>query len=393
MVHIYTFCDKTLIGKKQNLVSGFLCENLYKINFKIEEACVFCNKYDYQKINFKNKDMYFLLLQKSNSTLNSYLAELANCEVKENGILKKVVQDKYKYENIPIDVSAELDWCIPEKAIPITNPRGKTQGYILKLNETVIFVLPNDFEQFKLIYDDCLLDFIEKNYAINYKSETYKTFGLTEDNLQSILKDQIKNKDKVYVSIFSRNLDNDVVIKAKEDNEHFEEYRRIIYSKIENYIYSVQDYSMEHYLEKLIENDNVKISFATDFNPKDLLFGMSSNLMKKSISQFVCLPNLKTKKDFGINSDLLQQGEVSAEVAYEISLVLQKNNTDISVVILCSFDELNKGTTFIAIGNKNKIDIYKNKFTGNNEDIIKNVSLTAKFYLIKKLMSRDYKIL
>ena len=70
MVHIYTFCDKTLVGRLENLSAKFLCENLYKLNFKIENVSVFCNKYDFENLNFKNKDIYFLLMQKSSNVLN-----------------------------------------------------------------------------------------------------------------------------------------------------------------------------------------------------------------------------------------------------------------------------------------------------------------------------------
>ena len=179
MVHIYTFCDKTLVGKKDNSSAKFLCENLYKMNFRIDEVCTFCNSYDFSTINFRNKDIYFLLMQKSNATLNSYLAQLTNSELVENELLKQTVHTYHKNNNLPIDKSCELEWVIPKVCAPITNPHGKTQGFVAKLNECEIFVLPSDYEQLKRIYFDCLLEHLENNFNSEYKSETYKVFGLT----------------------------------------------------------------------------------------------------------------------------------------------------------------------------------------------------------------------
>ena len=69
MIHIYTFCDKTLIGRKENLSAKLLCEYLYKQNLKISEVCVYEHSYDFPSLNFKNNDLYFLLLEKSSHLL------------------------------------------------------------------------------------------------------------------------------------------------------------------------------------------------------------------------------------------------------------------------------------------------------------------------------------
>ena len=59
MVHIYTFCDKTLIGKKENKSASFLCSNLYKLNFIIDECCIYPSNFNFENLLFKNQDIYF----------------------------------------------------------------------------------------------------------------------------------------------------------------------------------------------------------------------------------------------------------------------------------------------------------------------------------------------
>lgn len=388
MVHIYTFCDKTLVGKKENKTANFLSENLFKMNFKIQESCVFCNSYDYENLKFKNKDIYFLLMQKQNSKLSDVLASLCNCECKENVMLKNAVTNFYKQKNVPLENIASLEWTIPSLAIAITNPFGKTQGYSLKIADANIFVLPNNFDEFLQIFNDCLLEYIETNFDIEYISETYKTFGINEQNLYILLKDVIKNKDKIYVSIFSKGLDNDIVIKAKKDNQNFETYRRKIHDILENYIYSVQNQSLNELLKKLLQENNIKLSFAGDMSLNVLLNNLILNQMQENVLQSHCLNSEEIYKYF--TDKFINESSKNSELAFDIAVKLLPTKADLVVCML--YDEENN-ICYIALGNKNKIDIYKNVFYGSKEDILKNFANTVEFYLIKKIKSREYKLI
>jgi len=237
------------------------------------------------------------------------------------------------------------------------------------------------------------VNYIEQNFSVEYKSETYKTFGLSEQNLNEILKDQIKNKDKVFISIFSRGLDNDIVIKAKSDNVKFEEYRRAIFVKLENYIYSVQDLSMPLTLEKQLHDTNTSIAVVGDLSIKFLMKNLTDKTLQSNLMLSACLPNDSSKIKYGISKQTITKfGEVSPEVAYEIAVsLLDKTNCELVVSSLVCLDGQDRGTTYIAIGNKAKIDIYKNCFAGSNEEILNNLSATTMFYLIKKLKTRDFK--
>lgn len=387
MVHIYTFCDKTLVGRSENLSAKFLCENLFKLNMRIDEVCTFCNKYDYESLNFKNKNIYFLLMQKSSSVLNSYLASLAGVTICENQSLKTAVEEYYKTCNQPPENDASLEYLIPQNSISITNPNGKTQGYLIKIAESVIFVLPNGFEELKAIYNDCILEYLEKHFPTNYKSETYKTFGLNESFIKNILANEIKNKDGVYISIFSKGLDNDVVIKAKEDNIKFEDYRREVFSKLEKYIYSVQDMSLKQKLQNDVLSQNIKIAFAGDLSVCGLT-GLVDSSIATNLAECVVLPNVNSIANFLGGSVL----EISPEVAYDIAVItLEKSKADLVLASLCNLHGQNRGETYIAIGNKIKIDIYKNKFLGSEQDILRDVTQTSMFYLVKRLSLRDLK--
>ena len=381
MVHIYTFCDKTLVGKSENTSAKFLCENLYNSNMKIEDVCIFCNSYDYESINFKNGDIYFLLMQKSNATLNSYLARLSNCELTENSLLKETINNYYKALNVPMESAISLEWTIPSSAIAITNPSNKTQGYYVKVGNGYIFVLPNYFEEFKKIYFVCLLNHFENNFNIEYKSETFKVFGLTEELIKTILKEKIRNKDKVYISVFSSGLDNDVVIKAKTDNALFNDYRQDVFNILEKYIYSVHDLSLSEHLSKRLAETKSSIAFVGD---ESLVLALS-NVNIDSIKNYIKVCEIYPK------NDNLELEGISPEKVYDMAVnTLKKADTELVVASIVKYNN-NIATAFIAIGNKAKIDIYKNTFMGDKKEVYNNIADTVLFYLNKKLIMFDYK--
>lgn len=389
MVHIYTFCDKTLVGRCENLSAKFLCENLFKLNLKIEDVSVFCNKYDYSSLSFKNKDIYFLLMQKTSNVLNSYLATLNGEDLKESSLLKQAIEKYYKDCNLPLENSSSLEWLIPSSAQAITNPNGKTQGYLTKVGDCVIFVLPNNINELKKIFNDCVLEYLENNYNIEHKSETFKTFGLTENYIKSILKDEIKNKDNISVSIFSKGLDNDVVIKSKQDNNKFDEYIQKVYNKLERYIYSLKDKKMSLIIEEEIKSQNLNFSFAGDFSVNGLLSEFSSSI-NKNINDGQFLTNKSAISSF-LKKEIK---EIDAEITYDVAVkLLEKSNNDVVFVSFYNLNESGVGESFIAIGNIKNIDIYRNKFAGTETEILTNISQTLMFYLLKRLKLKDLKTL
>ena len=326
-------------------------------------------------------------MQKTSNILNSYLSNLLGVELFENQKLKNSVNDYYKSCNLPQEKDIEFEYLIPKNAIAISNPNGKTQGFLTKIGDTEIFVLPNNSEELKIIYNDCILDYLEKNHPINYKSETYKTFGLNEQYIKSILKDNIKNKDNISVSVFSNGLNNDVVIKSKESNQKFEEYRRDVFSKLEKYIYSVQDLTLKQMLEKEISLQNIKVSFAGDLSISWLISDISASI-RNNVAECVIMPNTNAIATFLAET----VNELSAEVAYNVAVkMLDKTKSDLALVSVCNLSPNGIAETYIAIGNNVKIDIYKNKFVGSQQEILNNISQTAMFYLVKRLKLKDVK--
>jgi len=237
--------------------------------------------------------------------------------------------------------------------------------------------------EFKTIFNDCLLQFIEENFTLEYDSETYSIFGLSEDSIKEILKEYIKNKDKITVSLFSKGLTSNIVIKSKKGNELFEKYRREIYNKLSSYIYSVQNLSLDEYINNMLTNNNAKIGLIGDVSINNFLNGLDEKIINENIISSIYLTNKNHIDYLGLN----MQYNFNSDYVYQLAVkMLEKTKCEVVLASIC-----NNNSSFIAIGDKKKIDIYKNNFVGNREEILYNISATSKFYLAKKLQLKDYK--
>ena len=73
--------------------------------------------------------------------------------------------------------------------------------------------------------------------------------------------------------------------------------------------------------------------------------------------------------------------------------LIMKSNADIVVASVGNLDEnngSNMGLSYIAVGDKKEIHIYKNIFNGSHKEIIDNITIATYFYLIKKLKKNDF---
>lgn len=384
MVHIYTFCDKALFGRK-NLSANLLCEEMNKLNLEIEDVCVKHEKYDISKIDFKNKEIYFLLSNNNIAEINKYLAELMGDNLLENKILKDHINKVVERNGITSTNVADY-YNIPSKCKYFFNMAGTIQGYLAQIEDCQIFVLPNDESGIKSIILNGLGTYFEEKYKNNYKVETYRTFGLSQEKILDILNDFTNNSDNVSIDIFGDGLDNSVFIRAESDNPKYEEYRRDIYAKLQKYIYSVVDMSLLEQLKKLAFNQSVNIVVAGDISASKLIYDLSG--IANNIKESVIFPNIKA-----VNNYLhISKGFVNAQEVFDIAVKqLEKSNSDIAVVSFCELSELSRGVCFIAVGNKVKIDVYKHRFSGSDEEIINCVSTLGMFYLLKRLQLKDVK--
>lgn len=398
MVYIVSVSDKLLTGKQINKISAYFAEMLFKYNFKIAQQITTPSIYDFKNLlkQKKSGDIYIFLTEKANPELNKTLAEITECDVQENETVKDFVYEYYRKRNCPLERDSENEWMLPTKARAIVNPNNTTQGYILDNRDTIYCVVPSTYFDSLQMFNDVVLDYLSRTQKKKYKNYTFKTYGLSVQNLNSILLDVIKNKDKVSINLFEKDCGVDIVIKAQDDNEKLDEIAKKVFLKLDKYIYSIGDVSISKVAYDLIKLNDLKISFAetiTGGKISSSFIGQSIDAGKYVAESIIAISDISKKKllknDLKNNFD----GKISVELVHQIALgLIEEPNTDIVVSSIAEEISSEKPTCvcYIAVGDKREIHVYKNVFMGTYDDVVENIVTASYFYLIKKLKKNDF---
>lgn len=398
MINIITISDKVLTGKRVNELSAYLCEGFFKHNLKIgTQHTISLNADVNAYLNGQQGDYIIFLIEKTCTKLNDRIAEKSKSVLVENPYVKNFIAQHYKDLNLPLEKTTEIEWKMPAKARAIINPSGATHGFISVANGITYIVLPSDYTEARKMFDDVVLDYIISEQKKQYKNYTFKTYGITENNLQLLLASEIKNKNKVSINFFDRNLVVDIVIKGESTNNELDNIARQIFIKLSNYIYTVEDIPITEVVYKLIKLNDLKVAFFEDFTGGKIVssFCEIAEDAKNHISQGLILSGKQSKisNKLVLPETIKEYGEISVETVYEIAASML-NNTNCDIVIACTGtaglnDGAPAGLSYIAIGDKKEIHVYKNIFKGSLSDILYNVTIASYFYTIKKLKKND----
>lgn len=388
-VNIFILSDNILMGKKP--CPSFIEQTAVLKGFYVAGKYILPTYYPdlKQMLERNSKGLSIIICEKNKARVNECLAEFTGDILRENTHLKKAVTDYYKLVNLPPEKHSSGEWEIPSKARAIVNECSLYQGYILKGAQVNYIVLSLD--NFKNMFE-VAIDEIENN---EYKTITFKTFGLLEENIRDLLADFYKNKDGIKISTIHDELDVDIIIKAKETNEKLAEYSSAVVKKLSKFIYAEENISIYNVAYKLLSMTNKTLAVAESVTGGNIVSSIIKNNKGASgvISKSLVVYSDEAKHDLlGVNpTTLKEKTAVSSAVAYEMVQGLAKiTSADLFLATTGYADGEKSGECFIAVGDRDSIHVYKNVFGGSRETVIENVTKSALFYLVKKLRSNDF---
>ena len=227
------------------------------------------------------------------------------------------------------------------------------------------------------------------------KDNIFKCFGISKNEIKSILSPFLQDNKGVYISIEGENLLVDITLQADDTNNFFYEVSREVFEKFNPFIYAESDISLEETAFELLKLNKLKIAIAESITGGELI----SSIIKKNsgASEVVIEGNVvysnEAKMRLGVSKQVLDRyTSVSMETTHEMARCLLENtNTDIVISTTgYATSESDEGLVFIGLGDRSKIDIFKNKFCGTREEIIRTTTQAGLFYLIKKLRKNDF---
>lgn len=225
------------------------------------------------------------------------------------------------------------------------------------------------------------------------KNNIYKCFGISKSDAMSLLSSLVSQENGVDISFSGEGLLCDIEISANDNNIYFYDYTREIFEKLSQFIYAETNISLEETVFELLKLRKMKISTVENLTGGEII----SNLFKKNENAkdiieeglILCSTSSKTNR-LGLN---FENSNIGVQETYEMAQnLLSSTKADIVISSSGYLDSSNQnyGTVFLAIGNHERIDVYKNKFSGTRKEIIETASQASLFYLIKKLRKNDF---
>lgn len=395
---IYYLGDKLLLGRIKNDVLANLGKTLFSNGFRIDEIRVLPTgaNDDFDEITkLDGKQNLFVYLLESPTSypqiLDKICSKLGLVKVQSN-IAKTVIQNRYLSKNIPLSKESEQCQLVPSGAYVVGNIFSDIQCVVAS-GKNDFYLIMSGGEKETTNYLEKMLSFVLENQPKYQQTQTFRTFGLSEANLKQVLQDLIKNKDKISINVFSDNLDGEIIIRSKTEQPAFHEYVGKVFSRLTKYIYAEESISMEQTLLRLLKNSNLSLSVGESITHGKIISLLCEN------PEF--LPHIKSSYVFQDSHNICDRisakattiqnfGNASVETVFEVSSnIINESQADIVCCVVGKFEN-DSCKSFIAVGDKNAIHVYKNTFIGTFDESIQNTTKATLFYLIKKLRQNDF---
>ena len=203
----------------------------------------------------------------------------------------------------------------------------------------------------------------------------FHLFGKTCDSVAMELSKLKQENDSLNFNVLGECLLTDIYASYKGENNLIDDEQAKIASLFRNNLYSENDLGLTQIVFELLRIRNLKISIKEGITGGKVLAKLHENSEFKNvlnIGQVASMNELEPEKIYN--------------EAYEL---LRKTNGDVVMVTGGGFDE--KGLNcLLAIGDKNSINVYKNRFNASKTDSLNMATNCALFHLVKKLRQNNF---
>lgn len=283
---------------------------------------------------------------------------------------------------------------VPNGAIVLDNACGTAPGIILEHNGKIIINLPGPPFEMKDMFTRKVIPYLTEKYGVEATilSKVLNTFGIGESTLEEKIKDLILSQSNPTLALLARPGEVIIRITAKaalksEAQRMIDVLEREIRSRIDEYIFAVDDITMEEIVGDLLKESHMTISCAESCTGGLLssrltdVAGSSAYLYGSVISydNEVKISELKVPRHI-----LETVGAVSEETAIAMAEgIKNKFGTSIGIGITGiagpdgGSDEKPVGLVYIAIAGELGTKCYKNQFKGKRTAIKYRATQTA----------------
>jgi len=311
---------------------------------------------------------------------------------------KETIEDYFRKINRKMTTNNIKQAYIPEGAKHLPNEVGTAPGIFIEWKDKVIVMLPGPPKEMKLMFDKYVVPLIKQDYII--KEKTIKTIDIGESQVESNIQDIIQNHKDVYIATYAKDGIVDIKIVAKgKDRDNIEKILNDavneIKNRIEDYIYSYEDETIEEVVFKILKKNKMKVAFCESCTGGLIAsrFTRIPGASEVFDRGYITYSNLSKMEDLGVSKDTLDKyGAVSKETALEMAKgLLNKTNVDVALSVTGiagpSGGSKTKpvGLVYIGICTKDSYKVVECLFNGDRNSIQNRAYLKA-FNELRKIL-------
>ena len=304
--------------------------------------------------------------------------------------LKEDIEKYFDNINKPMSSNNIKQAYIPKGSKFLKNEIGTAPGIYIERSKKILILLPGPPKEMKLMFDKYVIPLIRQDYIIDIR--TINTIGIGESALETLLKDIIEGQENPTVATYAKEGKVDIKIVAKGYDKQkvdrlLNEITKKINIRIDEYIYSYDDESIEEVVYKKLKAKNMKIGFCESCTGGLIAskFTRISGVSEVLDRGIVTYSNRSKIEELGVNKDTLDKyGAVSQETALEMATgLLNKTGVDIALSTTGlagpsgGTKEKPVGLVYIGIATKKNSFVIKSIFSGNRTSIQNKVALKA----------------
>lgn len=302
---------------------------------------------------------------------------------------KKISENNYKQAYFPSD------------CVVLPNNCGTAPGAIMEYDEKIIIVLPGPPKELKAMFNESVLPYLKKKSSNVIVSRVLRLIGIGEGDMSNRVKDIIDESKNPTVAPYAKDTDVILRISAKANNEEeaklmIKPVEAKIREKLGEYIYGVDNESLEDIIGDMLVKNNYTISTAESCTG-GLVAGTLINypgISKCFIEGAVTYANEAKIRSLGVSKEILENyGAVSYECAEAMARgIAKKTGTDIGIsttgIAGPGGGTLEKpvGLVYIGLYFKGEVIVKKCNLTGDRQKVRNRAVVSALELLRRKLV-------
>lgn len=315
----------------------------------------------------------------------------------------EVILNYFRHNERAMENGNQKQAMFPEDSVILENENGTAPGCIIRgENGKFIINLPGPPKEMVPMFEKKVRPFLEKFMDHTIISKTLRFVGLGEWDMASRVQDLINESDNPTVAPYAKEGESILRITAKakdraEAVDMIKPLENIIRERIGDYIYGVDDDTLEKVLGELLVKNKVSIAIAESVTGGMIasrLLSYEGGMSEVLGEAIVTYSNESKTRYLGVKKETLETfGAVSEETCREMVAGL-KERTGADVCIVTTglagptggSESKPVGLVYIGIDVRGNTKIHKKYFTGGRDKIRVRTTITALDYLRRELI-------